>query len=89
MHKPKWRNWQTRYVQGVVLFGECGFDSHLRHLQELDWLVEFLAFLRLHTVLRAIFRLTANLDASGVCCTLAIGVIVLAAACRESGDFMD
>ncbi len=28
---PKWRNWQTRYVQGVVLFGECGFDSHLRH----------------------------------------------------------
>ena len=33
MHKlePKWRNWQTRYVQGVVLFGECGFDSHLRH----------------------------------------------------------
>ena len=28
---PKWRNWQTRYVQGVVPFGECGFDSHLRH----------------------------------------------------------
>ena len=28
---PKWRNWQTRYVQGVVGFGPCGFDSHLRH----------------------------------------------------------
>jgi hypothetical protein len=28
---PKWRNWQTRYVQGVVGFGPCGFKSHLRH----------------------------------------------------------
>src|SRR5690606_15066802 len=28
---PKWRNWQTRYVQGVVPIRECGFDSHLRH----------------------------------------------------------
>ncbi len=31
---PKWRNWQTRYVQGVVLARECGFDSHLRHKQK-------------------------------------------------------
>jgi hypothetical protein len=30
-NKPKWRNRQTRYVQGVVPSQECGFDSHLRH----------------------------------------------------------
>ena len=29
---PKWRNWQTRYVQGVVRVTSCGFKSHLRHL---------------------------------------------------------
>src|SRR5580765_3290259 len=29
---PKWRNWQTRRTQNPVPFGECGFDSHLRHL---------------------------------------------------------
>ena len=29
--KPKWRNWQTRYVQGVVRVPSCGFKSHLRH----------------------------------------------------------
>ncbi len=28
---PKWRNWQTRYVQGVVGLRSCGFKSHLRH----------------------------------------------------------
>ncbi len=28
---PKWRNWQTRYVQGVVGETPCGFESHLRH----------------------------------------------------------
>ncbi len=28
---PKWRNWQTRYVQGVVRVTSCGFKSHLRH----------------------------------------------------------
>jgi hypothetical protein len=28
---PKWRNWQTRYVQGVVSIRSCGFKSHLRH----------------------------------------------------------
>src|SRR5690606_19995914 len=28
---PKWRNWQTRYVQGVVGARPCGFKSHLRH----------------------------------------------------------
>ncbi len=28
---PKWRNWQTRYVQGVVRAISCGFESHLRH----------------------------------------------------------
>src|SRR5262245_18482414 len=28
---PKWRNWQTRRTQNPVPFGECGFDSHLRH----------------------------------------------------------
>src|SRR3954454_9199597 len=29
---PKWRNWQTRRTQNPVPFGECGFDSHLRHV---------------------------------------------------------
>ena len=29
--EPKWRNWQTRRTQNPVPFGECGFDSHLRH----------------------------------------------------------
>ena len=28
---PKWRNRQTRYVQGVVTVRSCGFKSHLRH----------------------------------------------------------
>ena len=27
--EPKWRNWQTRYVQGVE--GSRGFELHLRH----------------------------------------------------------
>ncbi len=31
LRKPKWRNWQTRYVQGVVRVPSCGFKSHLRH----------------------------------------------------------
>src|SRR4051794_38305975 len=30
--RPKWRNWQTRRTQNPVPSGECGFDSHLRHL---------------------------------------------------------
>ena len=30
---PKWRNWQTRCVQGAVGVRPCGFKSHLRHLQ--------------------------------------------------------
>ena len=29
--KPKWRNWQTRYVQGVVSLCSWGFKSPLRH----------------------------------------------------------
>src|SRR5215208_7694906 len=33
--KPEWRNWQTRYVQGVVRVPSCGFKSHLRHKQRL------------------------------------------------------
>ena len=28
---PKWRNRQTRYVQGVVSSRACEFESHLRH----------------------------------------------------------
>ncbi len=28
---PKWRNWQTRYVQVVVRATSCGFKSRLRH----------------------------------------------------------
>ena len=28
---PKWRNWHTRYVQGVVRISSWGFDSPLRH----------------------------------------------------------
>jgi hypothetical protein len=31
---PKWRNWQTRYVQGVVGVLPSGFESLLRHLVE-------------------------------------------------------
>ncbi len=31
LREPKWRNWQTRYVQGVVRVPSCGFKSHLRH----------------------------------------------------------
>ncbi len=34
--KPKWRNWQTRYVQGVVRVPSCGFKSHLRHQDKRD-----------------------------------------------------
>src|SRR6476619_4505264 len=33
---PKWRNWQTRRTQNPVPFGECGFDSHLRHRASLS-----------------------------------------------------
>ncbi len=28
---PKWRNWQTRQVQGLVVASPCGFKSRLRH----------------------------------------------------------
>ena len=28
---PKWRNWQTRYIQGVVPVREWRFESSLRH----------------------------------------------------------
>ncbi len=28
---PKWRNWQTRYVQGVVGESPWEFESPLRH----------------------------------------------------------
>src|SRR5512147_1452046 len=28
---PEWRNWQTRYVQGVVRVPSSGFKSQLRH----------------------------------------------------------
>ena len=31
-HVPKWRNWQTRYIQGVVPVREWRFESSLRHL---------------------------------------------------------
>ena len=31
MNMPKWRNWQTRYVQGVVSLRSWGFKSLLRH----------------------------------------------------------
>ena len=30
-HRPKWRNWQTRYVQGVVRVTSSEFKSPLRH----------------------------------------------------------
>ena len=29
--QPKWRNWQTRQVQGLVGIGLSGFESPLRH----------------------------------------------------------
>ncbi len=38
---PKWRNWQTRYVQGVVPLLECGFDSHLRHNEKQDCYITY------------------------------------------------
>ncbi len=28
---PRWRNWQTRCLEGAVAFGPCGFDSRPRH----------------------------------------------------------
>ena len=31
---PKWRNWQTRYIQGVVPVREWRFESSLRHHQK-------------------------------------------------------
>src|SRR5579859_8035812 len=31
--RPEWRNWQTRYVQGVVGVFPSGFESLLRHLR--------------------------------------------------------
>ncbi len=30
-HVPKWRNWQTRYIQGVVPVRAWRFESSLRH----------------------------------------------------------
>src|SRR6266851_9837467 len=33
---PKWRNWQTRYVQGVVEVLPSGFESPLRHQPPLN-----------------------------------------------------
>ncbi len=30
--QPKWRNWQTRWIQNPVIAISCGFESHLRHL---------------------------------------------------------
>src|SRR5579863_4552710 len=30
---PKWRNWQTRYIQGVVPVRVWRFESSLRHFQ--------------------------------------------------------
>lgn len=34
MEMPQWRNWQTRYVQGVVGNSPWGFKSLLRHQME-------------------------------------------------------
>jgi hypothetical protein len=31
---PGWRNWQTRYIQGVVSARACRFDSCSRHKEE-------------------------------------------------------
>ena len=31
MAVPKWWNWQTRYLEGVVGFRPCEFESRLRH----------------------------------------------------------
>ena len=33
---PKWRNWQTRYIQGVVPVREWRFESSLRHQSSRD-----------------------------------------------------
>ncbi len=30
--EPKWRNWQTRWIQNPVGAIQCGFESHLRYL---------------------------------------------------------
>jgi hypothetical protein len=34
LEMPQWRNWQTRYVQGVVGNSPWGFKSLLRHQME-------------------------------------------------------
>ena len=36
VHLPKWRNWQTRYVQGVVRVTSWEFKSPLRHRGSLE-----------------------------------------------------
>ncbi len=36
---PKWWNWQTRYVQGVVSLSSCGFKSRFRHQSLKVWTV--------------------------------------------------
>ena len=34
---PKWRNWQTRWIQNPVFAGTCGFDPRLRHQEHQDF----------------------------------------------------
>jgi hypothetical protein len=33
---PKWRNWQTHWIQGPALARACGFKSRLRHQYTLN-----------------------------------------------------
>ena len=39
MHRPEWRNWQTRGIQNPVVATPCGFDSHPRHLADEQFIV--------------------------------------------------
>lgn len=41
---PQWRNWQTRYVQGVVGNSPWGFKSLLRHRRGFGQLAQSLFF---------------------------------------------
>ena len=39
---PMWRNWQTRYVQGVVLFRGCRFNSDRGHRMYVVYILQSL-----------------------------------------------
>ena len=48
---PQWRNWQTRYVQGVVSLRSCGFKSLLRHQDNWSFLTRSSSFVLMTSTL--------------------------------------